>query len=221
MTYAAIVYDLDGTLIDSAVVVTALLNELRAERGLPALTMGDYKPWLSIGGRAMISAALNIPESDADAPVAAFRSRYHQRPTDPATVFPDVRNTLTTLRSMGLKLGLCTNKPRALTDKVLRETELHDFFTSVCAGNDLPTAKPHPDNLRVCLEALNAGAHDTLVIGDSSVDQQLAHASGADFAFFSGGYDDGVKLNASTPVIHRHVEILDLILKPNQRAHHE
>ena len=221
MTYAAIVYDLDGTLIDSAIVVAELLNELRAERGLPALTMDDYKPWLSIGGRAMVAAALNIHESDATAPLAAFRSRYHQRPTDPSTVFPDVHNTLTTLQRMGLKLGLCTNKPRALTDKVLRETELHDFFTSVCAGNDLPTAKPHPDNLRVCLDALDTVAHDTLVIGDSSVDQQLAHASGADFAFFSGGYDDGVKLTEDTPIIRHHSDVLDLILKPNQRAHHE
>lgn len=221
MTYAAIVYDLDGTLIDSAIVVAELLNELRAERGLPALTMDDYKPWLSIGGRAMVAAALNIHESDATAPLAAFRSRYHQRPTDPSTVFPDVRNTLTTLQRMGLKLGLCTNKPRALTDKVLRETELHDFFTSVCAGNDLPTAKPHPDNLRVCLDALDAVAHDTLVIGDSRVDQQLAHASGADFAFFSGGYDDGVKLTEDTPIIRHHSDVLHLILKPNQRAHHE
>lgn len=219
--YTSIVYDLDGTLVDSAIVVAGLLNELRAERALPPLAVEDYTPWLSIGGRAMIAAALRIEEAASENALATFRRRYFERPTDPATLYPAVAETLQRLRDDGLRLGLCTNKPRALTDKVLAETGLAGFFEVVCAGNDLPTSKPHPDNLRVCLEALDSPAAATLVVGDSSVDQRLARAGGADFAFFSGGYDDGVALDADTPVIHRHPEILELMNKSKERPHRE
>lgn len=219
--YDSIVYDLDGTLIDSAIVVTELLNELRAERDLPPLAIANYKPWLSVGGRSMIAAALGIKESDSETELAIFRRRYLQRPTDPATLFPAVRDTLGQLQTAGVRLCLCTNKPRVLTDKVLTDTGLADFFTVICAGNDLPTSKPHPDNLRFCLNALDCQASDTLVVGDSIVDQRLAAAGGTAFAFFSGGYDDGVALAADTLVIHRHPEILNLLSKAKEATHRE
>lgn len=219
--YTSIVYDLDGTLLDSGIVVTELLNELRAEHALAPLALADYKPWLSIGGRAMISAALNIDAAACGTALTTFRRRYLERPTDPATLYPAVHDTLALLHANGIRLALCTNKPRQLTDKVLAETGLAIFFTAVCAGNDLPTSKPHPDNLRACLTALDCRAADTLIVGDSRVDQQLAEASGADFAFFSGGYDDGVTLATDTLVLHRHPEILDLITKSKERADRE
>ncbi len=219
--YTSVVYDLDGTLVDSAIIVTELLNELRNERNLPPLPIADYKPWLSIGGRAMIAATLGIAEAESEIELATFRHRYFERPTDPASLFPAVHDTLRRLQSAGICLGLCTNKPRALTEKVLSETGLSVFFEAISAGNDLPTSKPHPDNLRVCLEMLDCLATNTLVVGDSRVDQQLADACGAEFVFFTGGYNDGVKLTNSTPVIHHHAEILDLIIKSKERANHE
>lgn len=209
--YSSIVYDLDGTLIDSAIVVAELLNELRAERALPPLAIEDYKPWLSMGGHAMIAAALHIEEAASESALVTFRRRYFERPTDPATLYPAVPDTLARLKDDGLHLGLCTNKPRALTNKVLAETGLADFFEVICAGNDLTTSKPHPDNLLLCLKALGSRAEVTLMVGDSTVDQRLAAASGARFVFFSGGYDDGVVLGSHTPVIHRHSEIYELI----------
>ncbi|MDD2741891.1 MAG: HAD-IA family hydrolase [Rhodocyclaceae bacterium] len=219
--YSAIVYDLDGTLVDSAMTVTALLNDLRIEYGLPPLAINHYKPWLSTGGKAMIAAALGIDEAEAGPLLLDFRARYLNQPTDPASVYPDVHLTLSTLRSAGIRLGLCTNKPRTLTDKVLTETALGDFFDVVCAGQDLSTSKPHPDNLNVCLQGLNSQPEETLVIGDSKIDQCLAEACGTSFAFFFGGYDDGVRTEASVLTLHHHPEIFNLFSSIKKRSHHE
>lgn len=219
--YSTIVYDLDGTLVNSALTVTALLNELRSEYALPPLAIDDYKPWLSTGGKGMVAAALGIDETEAGPLLLDFRARYLNLPTDPASVYPDVHLTLSTLRSAGIRLGLCTNKPRALTEKVLTETTLGDFFDVVCAGQDLTTSKPHPDNLHVCLRGLNSQPKETLVIGDSRIDQCLAKACGAGFAFFSGGYDDGVRIEASVLTIHRHPEIFNLFSSIEKRPYRE
>lgn len=208
--YSTIVYDLDGTLIDSTVTVAMLLNDMRAEQGLDQLTINDYRPWLSIGGKAMLAAALNITETEAAPLLFSFRARYLNISTDPATVYADTHSTLSTLQSAGIRLGLCTNKPRVLTEKVLTETGLGEFFEFICAGQDLPTNKPHPDNLNVCLQALNSAPGNSLVVGDSRIDQLLAENCGTDFAFFSGGYDDGVRIDTNILTIHHHPEILNL-----------
>lgn len=219
--YSTVVYDLDGTLVDSANTVAALLNGLRAERNLPAKAVADYKPWLSIGGIALVAAAIEISENEAAPFLATFRARYLALPTTPESVFPNVHATLTRLRQAGIRLALCTNKPRHLTEKILVETGLVEFFGVVCAGNDLPKGKPHPDNLYACLNALGSQTTETLVVGDSRVDQCLAEACGTDFAFFSGGYNDGVHLGGNTVKICFHPEILTLVIPSDNRFSNE
>lgn len=219
--YTSVVYDLDGTLIDSARTVAGLLNARRTERGLAPRTVADFTPWLSIGGRALVSAALELDEAEGDAELSLFRERYALLATDPDIMFEGVEATLSQLHALGIPLALCTNKPRSLTDKILAETGLFRFFSFVSAGHDLPTQKPHPDNLHICLDALGCTASETLLIGDSRIDQILADQCGAGFAFFSGGYDDGVLLTDDTPVIQRHIDVLDLIGHLKGRAHHE
>ena len=209
--YSTIVYDLDGTLIDSAATVAGLLNDLRAERTLLPLAREDLTPWLSVGGKTMVAAALNIAKDEAQAYLDMFRARYLALPTNPATLYPDVHKTLSTLKSRGIRLGLCTNKPRQLTEKILAETGLNIYFNAVCAGLDLPTSKPHPDNLHACLNGLGCSPDETLVVGDSCVDQAIAKACGTGFVFFSGGYDDGVSQENRTLTIQHHAEIFNLI----------
>lgn len=221
MMYSTIVYDLDGTLLDSAATVVALLNALRAERALTPLSRDDYAPWLSIGGTAMVAAALDIPETEANPFLDLFRARYQALPTDPATLYPAVHDTLSELKAQGIRLGLCTNKPRPLTDKILAETGLDAYFAAVCAGLDLPTCKPHPDNLHACLSALGSRPENTIVVGDSRVDQALAQACGAGFAFFRGGYDDGVRRDACALTLRHHAEIFNLFSSIEKRPNSE
>lgn len=219
--YSTVIYDLDGTLIDSAATVAALLNELRAECAQPPLAREAYTPWLSIGGRALVAAALEIPESAAQPYLDTFRARYQTLPTDPKTLYPEVRQTLATLKAAGIRLGLCTNKPRPLTDKILKELGLGDYFGASCAGSDLPTAKPHPDNLLACLHALGSLAQESLVVGDSKIDQALAKTCGSAFAFFRGGYDDGVDTDNCALTLQEHRDILELFSPSEKRRQRE
>jgi phosphoglycolate phosphatase len=219
--YSTIVYDLDGTLVDSAATVAALLNDLRAEHALPPLARDIYTPWLSIGGKAMVAAALDIPEAKAQPFLDTFRTRYQALPTNPATLYPAVLETLSKLQASGIRLALCTNKPRPLTNKILAETGLRAYFATVCAGLDLPTAKPHPDNLNACLNALDSHPEECIVVGDSRVDQALAEACGASFGFFSGGYDDGVLPEACTLTLRHHADIFNLFSFIEKRPRHE
>lgn len=209
--YSTIVYDLDGTLIDSAATVAALLNDLRAECAAPPLTKEQFTPWLSIGGKKMIAAALSIPETEAQPYLDIFRKRYALLPTDQATLYPAVLETLSKLEAQGIQLGLCTNKPRPLTEKILAETGLGNFFKVICAGLDLPAGKPHPDNLHACLTGLGSSPEETLVVGDSRVDQAMAETCGTGFVFFSRGYDDGVRQDTCILSIQHHAEIFNLI----------
>lgn len=219
--YSTVIYDLDGTLVDSAATVTALLNGLRAECDQPPLAREALTPWLSVGGKALIAAALAIPETSAQPYLDTFRSRYQTLPSDPKTLYPEVHQTLATLKAAGIRLGLCTNKPRPLADKLLNELGLAEYFDATCAGNDLPTTKPHPDNLRACLQALGSHAEESVVVGDSKVDQALAQACGSAFAFFRGGYDDGVDTDACTLTLHGHRDIIGLLLPSQKRPQRE
>lgn len=219
--YSTIVYDLDGTLVDSAATVAALLNGLRAEQALPPLDRNDYTPWLSIGGKAMVAAALEIRETEAQPFLDLFRARYQTLPTDQATLYPAVHETLSKLQAAGIRLALCTNKPRPLTEKILAETGLGVYFSTVCAGNDLPAGKPHPDNLNTCLNVLDSHPEEAIVVGDSRVDQMLANACGVSFAFFQGGYDDGVQSDACTLTFRQHTEIFNLFPSIVKRPHRE
>jgi len=219
--YSTIVYDLDGTLVDSAATVAALLNGLRAEQALSPLARDDYTPWLSIGGKAMVAAALEIRETEAQPFLDLFRARYQALPTDQATLYPAVHETLSKLQTAGIRLALCTNKPRPLTEKILAETGLGVYFSTVCAGNDLPAGKPHPDNLNTCLSVLDSRPEEAIVVGDSRVDQMLADACNVSFAFFQGGYDDGVQSDACTLTFRQHTEIFNLFPSIEKRPHRE
>ncbi|MCP5269312.1 MAG: HAD hydrolase-like protein [Zoogloeaceae bacterium] len=219
--YSTIIYDLDGTLVDSAATVTALLNGLRSEQALPPLTQAEITPWLSIGGRALVAASLGIPEEDSQPFLETFRTRYNMLPCSPEVLYPNVCETLTSLVETGVRLALCTNKPRHLTDKVLSETGLRHFFSTICAGSDLPTCKPHPDNLHACLNVLDSCPAEAIFVGDSRVDQTMAQACGVDFAFYQGGYDDGVEPDHCTLILRQHTEILNLFSSIEQRPRHE
>lgn len=216
--YSTVVYDLDGTLVDSAPCVTALLNELRMERSLPPLAQSAYTPWLSIGGATMVAAALGISEANAQPLLHEFRAKYFQRPTPPDSVYPEVHTILQQLQRAGIGLALCTNKPRLLVEKVLAETGLTRFFTTICTGDDLPTRKPHPDNLLSCMRAVRSHCGNTLMVGDSRVDQRVAQACKTDFAFFTGGYNDGVEHGACVIKIANHTDVMPHIRITKERS---
>lgn len=192
MTPQAVIFDLDGTLVDSAPVVGAILDGMRGERGLAPLDHALYREWSSRGGAVLVGRALDIAEEDAAAAVAEFRARYAGIAAEEAHLYAGVRETLRRLAASGCALGLCTNKPDHLTRNVLRDLDLRHVFATVVAGEPGRKAKPDREPLDRALAVLGASPDRAIFVGDSRVDQQTAAAAGVRFAFFSGGYDDGV-----------------------------
>ena len=211
-----VVYDLDGTLIDSADTVLSILNQMRNECGNPPIFKEDLLPWLSLGGENLIINALGLKNytlnHNASTYLQDFRARYLNYFTNISSVYPSVHLTLECLISRGINLAICTNKPRILVEKSLNDTNLLNKFSFICAGDDLSTKKPHPNNLLACLNFFGYKAHDAILVGDSTVDQELCNLTDIKFVHFSPGYNDGVDDNKISFKISDHHQLLDLLV---------
>ncbi len=192
MSKKIVVFDLDGTLVDSAATVRSILNSMRSELGLQPLPTQNFIPWISLGGDMLVSKALEMPINLVSHCTEKFRDRYFDFATPLDSVYTGVIDVLEYLSSEGITLNLCTNKPRRLAEKVLKETSLERFFSFTSAGGDLPTSKPNPANLTVCLQPTNTSLNEVFFVGDSTVDQMTAENANVKFIFYENGYDDGV-----------------------------
>lgn len=187
-----VVFDLDGTLVNSGAIILDLLNELRQELGHPLITYKEVVPLLSLGGEKLIESGLNVGEADVAQYLKIFRENYKKRPTPSDSIFEGVLDLLSELSNRKIHLAICTNKPRFLAEKVLKELLIDSYFSVICADGDLSTKKPNPANLQYCINAFDVSPSQSLLVGDSRVDQDLALACGAPFAWFTAGNDDGV-----------------------------
>jgi phosphoglycolate phosphatase len=206
-----IVYDLDGTLINSAKIVKDILNQMRAEIGLQHLTIKRLVPWLSMGGEDLVANALEIPAEHIQSQLLKFRKRYAELITPEDSLYPGVKEVLSELSDQGYQLAICTNKPRGLAEKALKETQLHSFFAYLNAGDDLLHKKPHPENILSCLSYFGLSPQEAILVGDSKVDQALAMAAKVAFVQYLPGYDDGIELSNPQMKIDHHGELKNVI----------
>lgn len=210
MSVDLVIYDLDGTLIDSAKTVLSIVNEMRCELGKETLDKGSLVPWISLGGLQLIANALELDQSVAEKSLEDFRGRYLQYCSQESDLYPEVRQTLNALSQSNKNMAICTNKPRNLVDKILAELSLGRHFDCIVAGGDLTTQKPHPQNLLKCLNHFSCAPESAILVGDSTVDQKIAHACEVPFAFFRPGYNDGVDAAQATIALDAHGDLLSL-----------
>ncbi|WP_162784561.1 HAD hydrolase-like protein [Polynucleobacter necessarius] len=208
MSKRLIVYDLDGTLIDSANTVLSIINAMRLESNQTPIDKAKLTPWISLGGISLISNALEINADNAHSALGEFRRRYVDYKTSESDLYPRVREVLEQFSQKDILLALCTNKPRNLVDRILQELSLVKYFDCVVAGGDLPSQKPDPLNLLTCLNYYGTGRKETILVGDSTIDQKLAISCDVPFVFFRGGYDDGVDISLVDRVIDCHSDLL-------------
>jgi phosphoglycolate phosphatase len=213
MPVKLVVYDLDGTLVDSASATVALLNQLRNELGLSSLPHDTFIPWLSLGGVKIMSNALEL-DSDQTAKeyLEEFRRRLASLPSETMPLYPNVKESLQLLLASGIKIGICTNKANRLVHKIIKELRIADYFDVVIAGDDLPVSKPNPVHLLTCLKRLNVSIKDAIFVGDSTVDQRTAQSADVPFAFYQKGYNDGVNELASIS-FNDHLDLVKRIIK--------
>jgi phosphoglycolate phosphatase len=183
-----VVFDLDGTLTDSAPSIGAVLNGLRAERGLSPLPAQAYRGWISLGAPALVGAALNCPGPARPAEVAEFRQRYAATRGTPADLYMGIEDALVLLQQAGLPMGVCSNKPQALCEKVLEETGIRRFFEAVAGGDVVEHSKPHPMHLTHTLTRMGCPGQPFFFVGDSLIDAEAAAAANAEFLWAAYGY---------------------------------
>lgn len=184
-----LIFDLDGTLVDSAVVCADILNAMLAERRSPRrLCPSSVRVFMTRGGPHMIAALLADECGDVDAELADFRARYAGLPTPPESLFPGVREGLVRLAGLRLPMAICSNKPQHLCEKILADLKLAPLFDAIVGSRGDRRLKPSPDSLVEALDALRAEPRTCVLVGDSQVDEQTAAACGLPFWLVTYGY---------------------------------
>lgn len=189
-TIAAVLFDLDGTLLDTAPDLAHATNQLRAEHGLPALPFAAIRPWVSHGGTALTRLALGIPPGSSQFEAARERLlalyfadlALHTRP------FPGMAEVLEALEAAGLPWGVVTNKPAWLTDPLLRAIKLTHRAACVISGDTTPERKPHPAPMLRAAAEVGVAPAQCLYLGDAERDIEAAHAAGMPGLIAAWGY---------------------------------
>jgi phosphoglycolate phosphatase len=185
---ARIVFDLDGTLIDSAPDIHAIANAVLAEEGLAPITLAQARGFIGNGAPVFVQRlreARGLPDAEQPRLLAAFVARY-EGAVALTVPYPGVAAALESLGRGGHALGLCTNKPVGPARSVLAHFGLDRHLASVVGGDSLPVHKPDPAPLQAAFAALGDGA--CLFVGDSEVDAETAARAGVPFLLFTEGY---------------------------------
>ena len=195
----AVVFDLDGTLIDSRLDIASSANHALAAHGFAELSVDELSSYVGDGARWLLARATRLDPNapKLDALVATFIAHYAEHPTDHTQLLPGAREALAELSR--LPLALCTNKPRAVTDRVLANLRLHGAFQAVVGGGDLAKNKPDPLPLRHIASALGLTPTELVMVGDGAQDIACAKAAGAHSVGVEGGMQGRELLLASEP----------------------
>lgn len=184
-----LIFDLDGTLIDSARDLHAAACRLLETEGRPPLSLATIRSFIGNGIPVLVDriiAATALDPDDRNRLVATFLEDYQAHATDLTTPYPDVAATLAELKQAGHALAVCTNKPAAPARDILVDLGLADLFDDLIGGDSLSTRKPDPEGLIALRNRLGAGP--VIYVGDSEVDAETAQNAGLPFALFTEGY---------------------------------
>ena len=212
---ACIVFDLDGTLVDTAPDLLAVADEMLAAMGAPPVPRGPGRLAAGRGARAMLTVGLQVaerplpPEGEWPALIEDFIRRYEARMTALSRPFAGVPELLARLAEEGAPLAVCTNKREALARKLLRELGMEHFFAVIVGGDTCAEKKPHPAPLRLAVE--RAGGRDAAVmLGDSHADMAAARAAGALPVLAAWGYvQEPLASYGAAHILHSPLEFMD------------
>ncbi|MCK6511202.1 phosphoglycolate phosphatase [Myxococcota bacterium] len=189
-----IIFDLDGTLIDSSHDIVAAMQQLLRELYLPALGSAQIMSFVGQGVdwlvRQCLAACGVAGENALRSAVERYRQLYSQDALRYTHLYVGVRETLERLRLGGFDMAVCTNKPESIARKVLDGLGLSGYFLALLGGDSLEKRKPDPAPLRLLMELLDVEAAQTLMVGDSAYDIAAGHAAGTWTCAVTYGFHD-------------------------------
>lgn len=197
-----VMFDLDGTLVDSVADIALSLNRALGDLGLPEVSEAQVRAWVGRGASRLIYCVLEHQHRPADlhdALMARFMTRYQASVCEVSTVYPGARELVLACRAAGLYLACVTNKPYAPARALLEALELLEPFDLLLGGDSLTHKKPHPALLQHCLHEFGLAPEQALMVGDSRNDVEAARAAGVRCVAVPYGYNHGEPIQAAEP----------------------
>ena len=209
MRYELILFDMDGTLVETAPEICDAVNDTLQHFGLSGVSQNQVNDWIGHGTLELLIQSLAFAQAQTHQEVrtsarlpeiaAVFKTYYRARCGTRSQPYPQVVQTLQRLKAQGIALGVVTNKEGAYTQTVLDAHGLTPFFDCVISGDSLPTKKPRPDGVLHCIAQLQKSKGTTLFVGDSSIDVATARNAGVDVWVVPYGYNMGEAILDSHP----------------------
>ncbi|HKM88553.1 MAG TPA: HAD-IA family hydrolase [Xanthobacteraceae bacterium] len=190
-----IVFDLDGTLIDTAPDLIQSLNFILAQHGLPAVPYNDARPLIGGGAKSMIEQALVLDgrsssTADVDELYIPFIAHYAAHIADRSRPFPEVEPALDRLAATGHRLAVCTNKLEWLSKRLLDTLRLSERFAAICGQDTFGVQKPDPEIFRRTVIRAGGEPKRAIMVGDSVTDIRTARAANVPVVAVDFGYTD-------------------------------
>jgi phosphoglycolate phosphatase len=217
MTAHTVVFDLDGTLVDTAPDLVDTLNVIFGREGFEPLAYSDARNFVGGGARAMIARGLDatgrvLPPEELERLFVDFIGYYSEHLADRSRPFPGLTDALDALAAGGCRFAVCTNKLEALSIRLLNRLGLADRFVAICGQDTFGVQKPNPEILRRTVIAAGGKLDETVMIGDSITDIRTARAAGVPIVAVDFGYSDRpVAEFGPDRVIHHFSDLQDAI----------
>lgn len=183
-----IIFDLDGTLVDSCLDLATAVNLMRSHFGLPAIGLDVIRSYVGNGVRMLVTRALQGTAIDVDEALKIQMPLYRAHALDQTTLYPGVLDGLKRLRERGHILAVATNKPAEACDLILKHLGIFDYFVTVLAAGRCPVLKPAPDMIFSCMATAGVPPENTWVVGDNYTDLESARLAGVKSIFVTYGY---------------------------------